>query len=92
MGTLCEDAHSDGVTTLYAHMNAKPLVEAGETVSQGQIIGYVGKSGIATAHHLHFEVTSGGSLVDPEGYLAGAGSYNKQVPETFTGDVNGDRV
>ena len=89
-GHCVKIAHSDGVSTLYAHMNAKPLVEKNETVSQGQIIGYVGGSGNAEGHHLHLEVTSGGSLVDPEGYLAGAGSYNKQVPETFTGDVNGD--
>ena len=89
-GHCVKIAHSDGVSTLYAHMNAKPLVEKNETVSQGQIIGYVGGSGNAEGHHLHLEVTSGGSLVDPEGYLAGADSYNKQVPETFTGDVNGD--
>lgn len=67
-GNYCVIYHSDGKTTLYAHMNALPSVKVGETVSAGQTIGYVGSTGWATGPHLHFEVRVNGSCVDPLGY------------------------
>ena len=61
-------SHSDGTSTLYAHMN-KRGVSKGETVSQGQVIGYVGTTGSSTGNHLHFEIRVNGSRVDPVDYF-----------------------
>lgn len=47
--------HSNGTQTLYAHMS-KVVATQGESVSQSQVIGYVGATGKATGPHLHFEV------------------------------------
>jgi murein DD-endopeptidase MepM/ murein hydrolase activator NlpD len=47
--------HDNGSQTLYAHMN-HAIVSPGESVSSGQLIGYVGSTGLSTGAHLHFEV------------------------------------
>lgn len=60
--------HSDGYSTLYAHMSSV-AVSSGQSVSQGQTIGYVGSTGFSTGPHLHFEVRINGNRVDPEQYL-----------------------
>ena len=70
-GNYCVIYHSNGVTTLYAHMNSLPSVKVGDTVSAGQTVGYVGSTGWATGPHLHFEVRVNGSSVDPLGYFPG---------------------
>lgn len=57
-------AHADGSVTLYGHMSSL-AVSAGQTVTQGQVIGYVGSTGNSTGPHLHFEVRINGSAVDP---------------------------
>ena len=68
------------LSTWYAHMKFTPAVSAGQTVTQGQIIGYVGSTGNSTRPHLHFEVRTGtGGMwsrtpVDPLPYLQGAGN------------------
>lgn len=49
--------HNNGLTTLYAHFSAK-IVGVGESVRQGQIIGYEGSTGFVTGSHLHFTVYS----------------------------------
>lgn len=59
------------VSTLYAHMQvgSSPLV-AGQTVQVGELVGKVGRSGVATGEHLHFEVLLGGTTqVDPKAWL-----------------------
>ena len=53
-----------GLSTRYAHMTAT-AVTAGETVTAGQVIGYVGSMGDSTGNHLHFEVMQGGIRVNP---------------------------
>ena len=65
-------AHYNGLYTLSAHMS-KRSVSAGQTVSQGQVIGLVGSTGNSTGPHLHFEVRTGdgsySSRVNPQNYL-----------------------
>ena len=53
-----------GLSTRYAHMTAT-AVTAGETVTAGQVIGYVGSTGDSTGNHLHFEVMQNGVRIDP---------------------------
>ena len=53
-----------GLSTRYAHMT-QTAVTAGEAVTAGQVIGYVGSTGDSTGNHLHFEVMQGGVQIDP---------------------------
>ena len=58
--------HGGEITTLYAHLNAyHSSISKGIKVSQGQTIGYVGDSGLATAPHLHYEFRIGEKRTDP---------------------------
>ena len=66
--------HGD-ITTLYAHMSGM-AVSAGDYVTAGQTIGYLGATGRATGTHCHFEVFVGGSRVDPASYFSGLTYYN----------------
>ena len=70
-GYYCVIYHSNGMTTLYAHMNAMPCVSVGDTVSAGDTIGYVGSTGWSTGPHCHFEIRLNGSCVDPISYYPG---------------------
>ncbi|MBS1906987.1 MAG: M23 family metallopeptidase [Actinobacteria bacterium] len=59
------------VETRYGHMvYGSRMVEAGDQVSAGQLIGLVGNTGNSYGSHLHFEVRIGGSVIDPEPWLA----------------------
>ena len=64
-----------GMKTVYAHMSGF-AVSTGQTVSQGQTIGYLGDTGRATGVHLHFEVYVGESRTDPAAYFSGMSYYN----------------
>jgi murein DD-endopeptidase MepM/ murein hydrolase activator NlpD len=57
-------SHGNGVVTTYSHMSSI-AAEPGAFVRQGQVIGYVGSSGLSTGAHLHYEVHVSGQAVDP---------------------------
>lgn len=58
--------HRNGISTLYAHLHGfAPDLSAGTRVGQGEVIGYVGSTGMATGPHLHYEFMVDGENVDP---------------------------
>jgi len=67
-GLLVVIQHAGGIATAYAH-NSRNAVSVGQSVSQGQLIGYVGCTGSCFGDHVHFEVRVNGSPVDPMRYL-----------------------
>lgn len=56
--------HGGGIATGYGHMS-RIAAAPGATVRRGQVIGYVGSTGLSTGAHLHYEVYRGGQTVDP---------------------------
>lgn len=68
-GNLVEVTHGAGLVTRYGHLSAF-LVKEGQTVNTGSPIAKVGSTGRSTGPHLHFEVRSKDSPVDPARYLA----------------------
>ena len=60
--------HGDGFASIYMHMTHY-VVYAGQSVSQGQLIGYVGSTGISTGPHLHFGISYAGTYVNPLAYI-----------------------
>lgn len=60
--------HGNGYQTLYGHM-ASYIPDSGATVNQGQQIGVMGSTGRSTGTHLHFEIRSGGALLNPLNFL-----------------------
>jgi murein DD-endopeptidase MepM/ murein hydrolase activator NlpD len=67
-GNLIVIDHGHGLATAYGHQSALAAGN-GQSVSQGQVIGYVGCTGHCFGPHLHFEVRVNGQPVDPLGYL-----------------------
>ena len=61
-GYYVEIDHGNGYKTLYAHMSSF-VVQAGQTVAKGQLIGYVGATGFATGNHCHFEMYYNNALI-----------------------------
>lgn len=69
--------HGYSYKTLYAHLSKK-AVKPGEKVVRGQVIGYVGSTGISTGPHLHYEVIKGDKKVNPVHYF-----FNDITPEEY---------
>ena len=69
--------HGFGYQTLYGHM-IKVNIQPGQSVTRGQVIGYVGSTGKSTGPHCHYEVIKRGAKVDPIYYF-----YNDLTPEQF---------
>lgn len=67
-------SHSDGTSTLYAHMS-RIGCKQGQTVRQGDVIGYVGTTGRSTGNHLHFEIRVGSTRKDPVNYFKDKALY-----------------
>ncbi len=65
-GNLVQIRHASGYMTRYAHLNGFATdIRVGSRVRQGQVIGYVGMTGLATGPHLHYELHRNGNPVDP---------------------------
>ena len=60
--------HGDGFSSIYMHMTHY-IVYVGQQVSKGQVIGYVGSTGISTGPHLHFGISYAGTYVNPLAYI-----------------------
>lgn len=69
--------HGYGYQTLYGHMS-KLAVRVGQQVKRGQLIGYVGSTGLSTAPHVHYEVHKNGQVVNPINFY-----YNDLSPEQY---------
>ena len=69
--------HGYGYKTLYGHM-LKFVFRPGQKVKRGQLIGFVGSTGLSTAPHVHYEVMKGGEKMNPINYY-----YNDLTPEQY---------
>lgn len=61
-------SHGDGYTSTYAHMT-NYTVSYGQYVTAGDVIGYMGRTGIATGNHLHFAIAYNGTPVNPANFM-----------------------
>lgn len=72
-GNIVTINHNNGYYTAYAHMSSFADISVGETVTRGQVIGYIGMTGSANGPHVHFEIRKGcnyyGCDVNPKDYL-----------------------
>jgi murein DD-endopeptidase MepM/ murein hydrolase activator NlpD len=85
-GNFIRISHKDNIGSGYAHLSAFAKdIRKGASVTAGQVIGYVGSTGLSTGPHLHFEIYAGGEAVDPLGLetqeapAAGSGEAEKLV-------------
>lgn len=60
--------HGDGYSSIYMHMT-RYVVKKGQAVSAGQLIGYMGSTGVSTGSHLHFGISYNGAYVNPANYM-----------------------
>ena len=76
-GNMVVLKHGNGYESLYAHMS-RSKVRNGQKVKRGDVIGYVGSTGLSTGAHLHYEIHKNGETVDPVMYF-----YNDVDPDDF---------
>lgn len=67
-GKLVQIDHGNGIVTLYGH-NSQLAVSAGQKIKKGQVIAYMGSTGLSTGNHCHYEIRINGQAVDPSRYL-----------------------
>lgn len=67
-GKMIVVKHSFGYQSIYAHLR-NSIVREGQTVKKGQLIGYMGNSGLSTGTHLHFQINLNHVAVDPQPYF-----------------------
>ncbi len=75
--------HSDSMQTLYGHMSAFANIRAGQHIRAGEIIGYVGSTGVSTGPHLHYEVLINGQPVNPTSVALPTKKLNTQELADF---------
>ncbi|MBK1971616.1 peptidoglycan DD-metalloendopeptidase family protein [Campylobacter sp. 2018MI35] len=68
-GNVVKVQHSSGYTTLYAHLSRFAKIKKGQKVKQGQVIAYVGSTGMSTGPHLHFGVYLNNKAINPESII-----------------------
>ena len=84
-GNLVKIAHANGRETRYAHMQKFAIASGvGTKVKAGDIIGYIGTTGLSTGPHLHFELYQNGEAIDPLGTVTAAVATNDPAVETLT--------
>jgi murein DD-endopeptidase MepM/ murein hydrolase activator NlpD len=69
--------HKHGYYTRYAHL-LSPRAKLGQRVQQGEVVGYIGNTGLSTGPHLHYEIRIGSDVVDPYRYINIRSSIAKQ--------------
>lgn len=80
LGQTVRVEHERGITSTYGHLSRiAGRLKEGAGVERGQVIGYVGASGLATGPHLHFAIDREGDYVDP---IVATGAIAGGVPET----------
>ena len=67
-GRMVKIYHRDGIETIYGHMSDY-AVKVGDKVKKGQVVGYVGCSGLCTGPHVHFQIEQSGTAVNPLKFL-----------------------
>jgi murein DD-endopeptidase MepM/ murein hydrolase activator NlpD len=96
-GKLTKIRHSDGYMTLYAHQKSfRRGIKPGKYVKKGQVIGYVGTTGLSTGPHLHFGLYKNGRAINPARVVRVttkklSGRKKKQfeaIKEAYNGDVD----
>ena len=75
--------HNDNMQTLYGHMSAFANLSPGQHVQAGDIIGYVGSTGVSTGPHLHYEVRINGQPVNPASVALPTRKLNAHELATF---------
>jgi murein DD-endopeptidase MepM/ murein hydrolase activator NlpD len=76
-GTVCIINHGYGFESLYGHMS-KMIVKPGDKVKRGQLIGFVGSTGLSVAPHCHYEIIKNGVKINPVNYF-----YNDLTPSEY---------
>ena len=85
-GQMVRISHAGSVRSTYAHLSqVAPGIRPGKRVERGQVIGYVGATGLATGPHLHYEIEVSGRHVDPLTVDATAATAGKRLePRVWT--------
>jgi murein DD-endopeptidase MepM/ murein hydrolase activator NlpD len=83
-------AHADGIETTYGHMS-RIAAHIGQVVRKGEVIGWVGSTGLSTGPHVHFEVTRNGRPVNPMSVKiqGGPGHLEGEKLQQFQGELRG---
>lgn len=76
--------HGNGLKTRYQHLSRHANLNVGDRVTKGQVVGYVGHTGVGSGPHLHFEVLENDTAVDPLNYKYSNGMGNGT--SSFSGD------
>ena len=81
-GRMIQIDHGGGITTRYGHLS-KFFVFAGQEVRRGEKIGAVGNTGRVTAPHLHYEVRTNGTPMNPYRYLVNSAVFHESARKDF---------